>query len=232
MRGLNNLVGFLMVLLVSFGVFAEEQHFSAKDNGTIIAVVSQRELTRLVVVRDEIVDVKFKGGELEYAPPTDKGWVFRVLVSKPINGFIETKSGFVYKVIFSPKDIPATQIFVNNKGLIVKQEKIKEEHLGGSPLDSKIAQIVKVMRHPKDHLGYSFTKKDENLTSMGGLKQTLILEGEDEFVIAQKLLVQNNTGDEISLNKRDFVSGWLAVFLDKERLQKGEETILIRVGEK
>ena len=100
---MNKLNSFICILAVLFGLGcnAEGQRFSVKNNDTIMAIVSQRELTRFMIENDEIVSVDFLGGEIEYTPPTkEKGLIFKVLVPKPINGFIETKSGNVYKVIF------------------------------------------------------------------------------------------------------------------------------------
>jgi hypothetical protein len=110
---------FLMVVLSSTA-FAD-QTFRVANNETVIAAFSKNEITR-VSFQDDIVSVNSLKGEFEYEVQ-GRELFLRVSVDKPINFFVKIQNGNIYKIIATPEDIAATQIFVKPK--IMNKHKCK-----------------------------------------------------------------------------------------------------------
>jgi hypothetical protein len=93
----------------------QEQTFILRNNDTVIAHISKKEITRIVFESD-ITFISSIAGELEY---TTKGQdlYLRPNVEKPINFFVKTEDDQTYRFLVDAKDSPSTQIFIktNNK---------------------------------------------------------------------------------------------------------------------
>ena len=89
-----------------------EQEFIVPDNGTIIAAISRREISR-IVFENEVDSVHSIENEIEYQVE-DKDLFIRSAAVKPINIFVRA-ANHTYKLILNAVDIPATQIFIRAK---------------------------------------------------------------------------------------------------------------------
>lgn len=101
---------FIAVIAGAFSSMADQNfHLKASEN-TITAAISKTEITRFSFA-SEIESVHSLKGELEYEI-AGKDLYLRVFVDKPINFFVKIFSGKTYKLITTPENIPATQVFV------------------------------------------------------------------------------------------------------------------------
>jgi hypothetical protein len=105
----------LLPLVANAKGMLQEQTFILRNNDTVIAHISKKEITRIVFESD-ITFISSIAGELEY---TTKGQdlYLRPNVEKPINFFVKTEDDQTYKFLLNAKDSPSTQIFIkiNNK---------------------------------------------------------------------------------------------------------------------
>ena len=111
------LLGVILLLLNGHAHADQIFHLNGNEN-TITTAISKTEITRISFI-SEIESVHSLKGELEYEI-VGKDIYLRAFVDKPINFFVKTFSGKTYKLITTPKNITATQIFVRN--LVVKQK--------------------------------------------------------------------------------------------------------------
>lgn len=102
---------FILILgLAVFEAFADQLFSLPVGKNEIVASISKNEINRISFNKD-IESVHSLKDELEYEI-VGKDLYLRANVNKPINFFIRTFGGRVYKLIATPEDIPATQIFV------------------------------------------------------------------------------------------------------------------------
>ena len=80
---------------------AQEQTFIVRNNDTIVANISKREITRIVFESD-ISFISSITGELEYTTK-EQDLYLRPNVEKPINFFVKTADGQTYKFLVDAK---------------------------------------------------------------------------------------------------------------------------------
>ena len=107
---------FAIFPIFTFAAFAmDNQKFNVSNNDSITAVISQRELSRIVFENDEIERIYSINGEFHYEI-LGSNLYLKPTATKPINFFVNTVEGNTYQFITTIKDIPAVQIFVKNIG--------------------------------------------------------------------------------------------------------------------
>lgn len=99
-----------LFLLIGTHAWADETFHLRPTENTITAAISKTEISR-ISFGSEIESVHSLKGEIEYEI-VDKDLYLRAFVDKPINFFVKTFSGKTYKLITTPENIPATQVFV------------------------------------------------------------------------------------------------------------------------
>ena len=110
-----------MLPLVAGAKPAQEQSFIVRNNDTIVATISKREITRIAFESD-ITFISSIAGELEYTTK-DQDLYLRPNVEKPINFFVKTADENTYKFLVNAKSIPATQIFIKLENKLVLRRK-------------------------------------------------------------------------------------------------------------
>ena len=95
-------------------------HYEIRNNDTIIAQISQKEISRINLKGEVIEKLHFIDGELEFIKEEEDLYL-RPLVTKPINMFLKTESGNTYKILLEVVDVPACQIFITKKQSLKKQ---------------------------------------------------------------------------------------------------------------
>ena len=118
---------FILLLIATHAWADETVHLKANEN-TITTAISKTEITRISFL-SEVESIHSIKGELEYEI-VGRDIYLRAFADKPINFFLKTFSGKTYKLIATPENIPATQVFV--KSQVIKPLKPKCPHKGNS----------------------------------------------------------------------------------------------------
>ncbi len=213
-----------------------EQQFNVANNGTITAVASKRELTRISFNANVSV-VNAIAGELEYIV-NDRDIYLRTNAEKPVNFFVKLEEGSTFKFILSVEDIPATQIFVKSNlqvdsaNFISKPQTYHNESISPE-LKKRIAKIITVALHPKKYIGYDIVPQSKRLDSpKENLKMELIGTITGNMLKAEKIYVSNKSKVSQNINLSDFITKkHLAVYLAKTSLLPKEQCVLIRITE-
>lgn len=205
-----------------------EQTFSVENNGTIVATISQKEITRIAFM-SSIEAVNSIAGELEYNVQGNDLYL-RTSSDKPVNFFVKVVPNLTYKFIVDARDIPATQIFVNSANDNCNTDDLEE--IESDNIRQKIARIIDFALYPKKHMGFSFREAHRDLGSINGIDLYQVAEISGHGLTAQRIEI-TNTCDEIkAIDSSQFIeAGILAVHTDKSYLKPEEHGTLIRVME-
>ena len=112
-------LSFVILLSLASHAFADETFYLKASENTVTAAISKSEISR-VTFNSEIESVHSLKGELEYEI-VGKDLYLRAFVDKPINFFVKTFSGKTYKLITTPENIAATQVFIRTEAIKTKQ---------------------------------------------------------------------------------------------------------------
>jgi len=204
------------------------QKFSVWNSDSVVAIVSERELSRLIFKGDKVKQIYAISGELYYEI-ADENLYIKPSVQKPVNFFVNTERGNTYKIIATPKDIPATQISIvgvfSNKSHQVKQSVTEE-----SIYSKKISKIIKVVRAEDETVGYKVKSIGKSYREKNGLKGYFDSKWWDDEVIAEKHFLSNDSDQSIEINKSNYLDGRTeAIYIDREVIEPGSSATLIKV---
>lgn len=227
----------IAVSIVSIGLAASAedlQKFTVKSNDTVIAIVSERELSRFIFAEDKIKQIFAINGELNYEV-VDENLYIRPSIHKPVNFFVSTEKGNTYKIIATPKDIPATQISITTK------ESVKEVNdtlhvnkgiTGESIFRHKISKVIRAAKAGDSTVGYEVNKIGKSsrrnvIESVTSYFDSIWSNNELE---AEKHIIRNESNRNIKIDKRCYLTGnFDAVYLASSYLSPGETTVIIKV---
>lgn len=239
MKMLTNIIIFLFIFLVffvilpifTFSAFAEgEQIFTVKNNDNITAIISEKELSRIVFAYDKVQRVTSINGEFNYEIAGNNIYLKPVTL-KPINFFVETEKGNIYQFLVTCKDVPSVQIFIKNSGhKIDSSSKEISSYNSENILHNELSKIISVATSDDKTLGYSKKKVSlrKKFKDNISLAHDSIWQGDG--LIADKYIAENISDKEVTINKDNFMKDdLLGVYLEKEQLNRNERTILILV---
>ena len=103
----------IVILVLSNFVFADETYHTNGNNNIIEAPVSKTEISR-ISLPEEVVSLHTIRGEIEFEI-FNSDIFLTIQENKPINFFVRTISGKIYKFIVVPTHMPSTQIFVKHR---------------------------------------------------------------------------------------------------------------------
>ena len=115
----------IIIMLLSSHAQADETFYLKLNENTIATSISKTEINRISFA-SEIESVHSLKGELEYEV-AGKDLYLRAFVDKPINFFVKLFSGKTYKLITTPENIPATQVFVRAENAKLSKPKYKNK---------------------------------------------------------------------------------------------------------
>lgn len=211
---------------------SEHQQFTVKNNGTIIATVSKREISR-IVFDSEVDSIHSIAGEAE-ANTSGKDLYIRTSIQKPLNFFVKTVDGFTYKFVLEVMDIPATQIFVHKQSATKRASDAlvyKQDHINPD-LKKRISQIIEQTLRPKKYLGYEIDKEKVDLDPVHNIALKQIGKVSGKKLIAERIVLINYSNHAQKLQLQDFMSPeYLAVYLTKTVLEASEHGTLIKIKE-
>lgn len=239
---------FAIGLILQFGIYAslyadDIQKFSVKNNDTVLAIISERELSRFVFEQDKIKHIYAISGEIHYEL-ADENLYIRPNVQKPINFFVNTEKGRTYKIIATPKDIPATQISISSQNGILRPistrsntrthvSKTKTISASEKDLRSKIARVIKAILSNDRTVDYKVedSESSHNYSSTKDIEMLLQSTWSNQDLYAYKYTIINISDNTIKVDKSRYLEpGIQAVYVEKEHLKPNEITTLITVG--
>lgn len=206
---------------------------SIKDNQTVLAKVSSKELTRIFVKNDRIQSVRGIDGAYQLTKDEAQGAIFvkptQFYQNKPFNLFISTEQGHSYTLLLTPMDIPAENIELKS----LSPSNILAEHWEKNSAYSQIIiNLMHAMENNDTPEGYAVINlgkvKPKRLFS--GVTMQLVTLYQGAKLQGEIWLLKNTCCRINHLNPRDFYQDNVrAISLVDENLNKNEETLLYRV---
>jgi hypothetical protein len=117
----------------------------------------------------------------------------------------------------------------------VGKEHLKKQSFGRarskkvSLFKQNISQLVRVLKSEESHLGFALNRQDKK-SKTGNVSMHKVLIGKGKGLIGEKIILQNNSEEQLRINSYDFAEpGFAAIYLAKNNLSPHERTILIRI---
>ena len=245
-QAIYNTRGYLIFVLMFLGLYmpivsqAEDlQKFDVQNNEELIVTIAQKELSRFVFNKvnnepDNIKQVIGINGEF-YHEIQDNNLYIRPGVLKPINFFVRTEQGNIYKLLATIKDVPAIQIMIQEKVGLKHPHKSKSSSLlspvsESSHLKHEISKIVKVIRAQDRAMGYEVKEIGKKFSNKQGLNQEHLLQWSNEDIIADEFILHNPSATLVQVIKDNYLAdGIQAVYVDNTELHPNEHTRMITV---
>ena len=218
----------ITIFLSNFANAEDVQRFNVQSNDTVVGIISEKELSRVIFDNDSIKQIYSIGGELYYEI-ADKDLYVKPAVNKPINFFVDTEKGNTYKFIVTPKDIPAVQVFIKNRSVTQKDQGSK---YGGELIfRKKLSKILSASMSDDETVDFKKKSVNGRISKDGWVSKYLDSKWEGEGLIALKYYVGNLSNQPQYLNRSDYLHNQetIAVYLSDEELAPKAEGVLIIV---
>ena len=131
----------IILLLFSSAMALQRKDVSADCE--LEVVLSSTELNRIKAMSDHIEAIKATPGDTESL--LEDGEIYMAINTElPTSVFIKTRSGYTYKIMLVPRDVPAAQVFLYN-------QEINRKAQGGRDY---MRALISAMRLNSEHIGY------------------------------------------------------------------------------
>ena len=223
------LSGCLILSLPSYAV----QVRPAKDNQTISAKISAKELSRIFVTGDRIQATRGINGAYEIIKDDKQGMIFikpsPYYASRPFNLFITTEIGRTYNLLLVPTDIPAETIEIKPKSPAIK---IASKWEKNSPYVDKLIQLINAMVNELEPEGYAVSEVTTNPIRVKDISMQLVSVYRGSHLQGEVWCIKNISRHTIYLSPNQFFDKHVrAVALEREMLSCGDEVYLYKVGD-
>ncbi len=199
----------LVVMTFGTAVYAD-QFLTASDNATLSGAVSKSDVTRISFTGDAALSLQ----KIKPANPSDDfsvthdgstGDIYVTLPvlynSKFINFFATSRRGFTYKFVLAVKDIPATQIFVQNPAIGSERAGAFERE---QPYRHILVKLIRAMWNRQALLGYTVEWRDSYKVKAGPVTYHRIGRYEGGSFEGHIYEVRNRTKKPITLSESIF----------------------------
>jgi len=224
----------LLPTLLALSVHASAlQTLDARDGETVLAKISQKEVTRIAFEKGRIRKVTGNAGEFVLEKDEEKGQIFIRPASgestKPINLFVTSDRGTV-ALLLQPIDAPSDTIVIREA----------RDSAGGASREARSGLHVRAIKNlllamATDALPGDMQVRElaQDLTLWPGVRLTLQRAYVGADLIGEKYQLTNRGDAELSLTGRDlYKSGVMAVSLEQQVLRAGESTNLFVIRER
>ena len=220
------------LLALSVPAFAL-QTLEARDGETVLARISQKEVTRIAFEKSRIRKVTGNAGEFVLEKDEEKGQVFIRPASpestKPINLFVTSDRGTV-ALLLQPIDAPSDTI-------VIREGRDRSDGASRAARSGLHLRTIKnlLLAVATDALPGDMQVRElaQDLTLWPGVRLTLLRAYVGAELIGEKYQLANLGSAELSLAGRDlYKPGVLAVSLEQELLRAGESTNLFVIRER
>lgn len=209
------------------------QIVEARDGDTVLAKISQKELTRIVFERGRVRRVTGNGGESVLEKDEDKGQVFirpaAPESTKPINLFVMSDRGTVALLLLQPVDMPSDTIVIREGPAPTSASRVERS--------GRHIQTIKnlLLAMATDALPDDMEVRElaQELTLWPGVRLVLSRIYLGAAIAGEKYHLANVTTNDVSLTERDlYKAGVMAVSLEQLTLGAGESTNLFVIRER
>jgi len=224
----------LLPLLLAFSTSAPAlQVLDAKDGETVVAKISQKEVTRITFEKSRIRKVTGNAGEFVLEKDDDRGQVFirpaQADSSKPINLFVSSDRSTV-ALLLQPIDAPSDTIMIREPreaATITPRQGRTSVHV------RSIKNLLLAMAADARPDDMEVRETTRELALWPNVRLTLQRTFTGAGIVGEKFQLSNNAGTEINISERDLhKSGVMAVSLEQRTLIAGESTSLFIIRER
>jgi hypothetical protein len=197
---LNNII--LMAVFFCNTVFATQIR-DVVGNDELLFEIAALELTRIAVENDYIASLQFANNVLEVKMDKKLGQAYVMPKSTdPINLFVTTQKGFVYKLLLNPSSIPATQIILKNKRTLISPDITNGI---ANDYERKLTELVLGIQTNETPLQCVFYEMNKGVKSpVDGVKLKAVGKYICKEYIGYKFEIRKK--DAVALNEADFVT--------------------------
>lgn len=224
----------LFPLLLALSVPASAlQILDARDGETVLAKISQKEVTRIALEKGRIRKVTGNAGEFVLEKDEEKGQVFIRPASadstKPINLFV-TSERITVALLLQPVDAPSDTI-------VIREGRDRATSASRIERSSRHVQTIKnlLLAMANDALPDDMEVREvsQELTLWQGVRLTLQRVYLGAGIVGEKYQLANIGSSDVNLTERDlFKAGVMAVSLEHGSLRPGESTNLFVIRER
>jgi type-F conjugative transfer system secretin TraK len=206
---------------------------AVRDNQTVSAKISAKELSRIFVSGDRIQSTRGVNGAYEITKDEKLGVVFvkptPFYLHQFFNLFITTEFGHTYNLLLTPMDIPAENIELKPLSLSVQIANRWERNL---PYVETLIHLMSNMANEDKPEGYAVIDLGQVKTRklFLGLTMQLVTLYRGSHLQGEIWRLKNESQRTLYLKPREFFQGNIrAISLADEQLNSGDETYLYRV---
>ena len=234
MTHLKRKTALLLPLVLAFSTTASAlQILDAKDGETVIARISQKEITRITFEKSRIRKVTGNAGEFVLEKDDERGQVFirpaQADNAKPINIFVSSDRGTV-ALLLQPIDAPSDTIMIReprDASTITTRQGRTSVHVR---LIKNLLLAMAADARPDD---MEVRDTPRELALWPNVRLTLQRTYTGADIVGEKYQLTNNSGTEINVSERDLhKKGVMAVSLEQKQLNTGESTPLFVIRER
>ena len=209
------------------------QTLEARDGETVLARISQKEVTRIAIEKGRIRKVTGNAGEFVLEKDEEKGQIFIRPASaestKPINLFISSDRATV-ALLLQPIDAPSDTIVIREVRTPARgTSREARSHLHVRTIKNLLLAMA-TDALPGD---MQVHERAHELILWPGVRLTLQRAYVGSHVIGEKYQLANLAAVELSLTSRDlYKPGVMAISLEQHLLQAGEATNVFVIRER
>lgn len=222
----------LLTLLLLSNPAHALQVLDASDGETLVAKISQREMTRIAIDKGRVRKLPLTEGDLIVEKDEDNGQVFVRPASadaKAINVFVIDARGRTYGLLLQPADIPAENIIIRDRA--AKSEKSSIEKSGS--YQRVIKNMVLAMATDASPNGVEVREMRQEIPLWQESKLMLQRTYIGRSVVGEKFLLTNVSGKPMVIAEPELSRrGVISVSVENMNLAPGESTNVFVVREK
>ena len=223
------------VLALAFSIPVHAQQFvSARDGESVLARISQKEVTRITFEQGRVRKVTGNAGEFVLEKDDDRGQIFirpaSADATKPINLFVSSDQSTV-GLVLQPIDAPSDSIVIRE----VQAPAAHAPRLGGRSHRHirAVKNLLLAMTSDANSDRMELREINQELVLWPGLRLTLVRSLLGTELVGEKYLLVNVSAQDISIAARDlYKPGVIAVSLESETLRTGEAVPLFVIRER
>lgn len=203
-----------------------------KDDQSVSAKISSKELSRIFVKGDRIQATRGINGTYELIKDEKQGMVFvkptPYFANRPFNLFITTENGHTYNLLLVPMDIPAENIQLRPLSPSIK---LAEHWEKNSPYVEKLIQLMNSMVNQEEPDGYAIIPVKGKVIKYPDVTMQAIMVYRGSQLQGEIWCIKNCTRKTIHLKPNQFFQKYTrAIALEDETLGSGDETYLYKVN--
>jgi conjugal transfer pilus assembly protein TraK len=226
---MNTLLMLFVLTSSAFGL----QIRTVSDNQTVMIKVSAKELSRIFVSGDRILNVRGLDGAYDLKRDDTLGEIYvqpsPYFQHKAFNLFITTEKGHTYNLFATPLEIPAESIQIKPKSPTIKLADRWERNSAYGEVIIKLMEYMKNEKYPEGYAVVSLGKvKPKKISSALTMQLLTIYKG--DHLQGEIWLVKNVRNSGQYVHPRDFYQNDVrAVSIIDENLLPACETLVYRV---